>query len=93
METVNRIYQKHWRVISVLCVALKSSRDMMEALFRSSRPSKSTTEVNIASAREIETENLHSCLREIAVILSVSRETIRAILNTNHLGKKRCSAQ
>jgi hypothetical protein len=49
--------------------SFKSGRDAMENLPRSSRPSKSATEVNIAKVKDILTENPHSTLREIAAEL------------------------
>ncbi|CAG9790513.1 unnamed protein product [Diatraea saccharalis] len=48
------------------CKAFKSSRDVMEDLPRSGRPSTSATEVNIAKLKEKETENPKSTLSEIA---------------------------
>ena len=64
----------------------------MEDLPRSGRPSTSSTEVNIAEVKEIVTENRHLSLREIAAELSVSRESIRTILN-DFLGMKRVAAR
>ena len=53
----------------------------MEDLSRSSRPSTSSTVVNIAKVKEMVTENRYSSLRKIAAELSVSHESIRTILN------------
>ena len=64
----------------------------MEDLPRSGRPSTSSTEVKIAKVKEIMTENRHLSLREIAAELSVSYESIRAILN-DCLGMKRVAAR
>ena len=61
--------------------AFKSGRDVVENLPRSGRPSTSSTEVNIAKVKEMVTENRHLNLRNIAVELSVSQESIRTILN------------
>ena len=72
--------------------AFKSGRDVMEDLRRSGRPSTSSTEVNIAKVKEMVTENRHLSLREIAVELSVSLESIRTILN-DFLGMKRVAAR
>ena len=65
---------------------------MVEDLPRSDRPSKSSTEVNIAKVKEMVTENRHLSLREIAAELSVSHESIRTILN-HCLGMKRVGAR
>ena len=72
--------------------AFKSSRDEVEDLPRSSRPSTSSTEVNVAKVKEMVTENRHLSLREIAADLSVSHESIRTILN-DCLGMKRVAAR
>ena len=61
--------------------AFKSDRDVVEDLFRSGRPSTSSTEVNIAKVMKMVTENRHLSLREIATELFVSHESIRSILN------------
>ena len=61
--------------------AFKSSRDVVEDLPRSGRPSTSSTKVNVAKVKEIMTENHHLSSREIAAELPVSHESIRAILN------------
>ena len=71
---------------------LKSGRDVVEDLPRSGRPSTSSTEVNIAKVKEMVTENRHLSLREIAIKLSVSHESIRNILNDS-LGMKRVAAR
>ena len=60
--------------------AFKSGRDMVEDLPRSVLLSTPSTEVNIAKVKEMVTENRHLSLREIAVKLSVSYESIRTIL-------------
>ena len=59
--------------------AFKNGRSVVEDLPRSDRPSTSLTEVNIAEVKEMVTENRHLSLREIAVELSVSHESIRTI--------------
>jgi hypothetical protein len=64
--------------------ALKSGRDMMEDLLRSSRSSTSATEVNIAKMKEMVTENPHSTFSVLAVDLSVSHESIRTILTNQY---------
>ena len=66
-------------------------RDVVEDSPRSGRPSTSSTEVNIAKVKQLMTENRHLSLREIAAELSVSRESIRTILN-ECLGMKRVAA-
>ena len=70
----------------------KSGRDVVEDLPRSGRPSTSSIEINIAKVKEMVTENRHLSLREIAVELYVSRESIRTILNDG-LGMKRVAAR
>ena len=72
--------------------AFKSGRDVVENLPCSGQPSTFSTEVNIAKEKEIVTENRHLSLREIAADLSVSRESIRTILN-DCLGIKRVAAR
>ena len=51
--------------------AFKSGRDVVEHFPRSGWPSTSSTEVNIAKAKEMVTENHHLSLREIAAELFV----------------------
>jgi hypothetical protein len=58
----------------------------------SGRPSRSATEVNLAKVKEIVTENPHSTLTEIAIELSVSHESIRAVL-IKHLCMKHIAAR
>ena len=65
--------------------------EMWEDLPRSSRPSTSSTEVNIAKVQEIVTKNRHLSLRDIAAALSVSHESLRTILN-DCFGMKRVAA-
>ena len=72
--------------------AFKSDRDVMQDLSRSGQPSTSSTEVNIAKVKEMVTENRHLSLRVIAVVLSVSHESIRTVLN-DCLGIKRVAAR
>ena len=61
--------------------AFKSNRDVVEDLPGSSRPSTSSTEVNIAKVKKMVTENRYLSLREIAAELSMSHESNRTILN------------
>ena len=61
--------------------AFRSGRDVVEDLPRSSRPSTSSTQVNIAKVKKMVFENRHLSLREIAAELFESRESIRTILN------------
>ena len=68
--------------------AFKSGRDLVEDLPRSSRPSTSSTEVDVVKVKEMVTENRYLSLREIAAELSVSHKSIRIILN-DCLGMKR----
>ena len=72
--------------------AFKSSRNVVEDLPRSGRPSTSLTEVNIAKVKKMVTENRDLSLREIAAELSVSHKSIRTILN-DCLGMKRVAAR
>ena len=75
----------------MLSVYLKC-RDVVEDSPRSRRPSKSSTELNIAKVKEIVTENRYLSLREIASEFSVFHESIRTILN-DCLGMKRVAAR
>ena len=61
--------------------AFKNSRDVMEDLPHSGRPSTSSTGVNIAKVKEMVTDNRHLGLRKIATELFVFHESIRTILN------------
>ena len=70
----------------------ESGRDVVEDFPRSGRPSTSSTEVNIAKVKEMVTGNCHLSLREIAIELSVSYESIRTILN-DCLGMKRVATR
>ena len=72
--------------------AFKRGRNVVKDLPRSGRPSKSSTEVNIAKVKEMVTENRHLSLREIAAELSVSYESIRTISN-DCLGPKCVAAR
>ena len=74
------------------CSAFKSGRDVGEYLPRSARPLTSSTEVNIATVKEMVTENRHLSLKEIAAELFVSHESIRTIF-TDCLGMKRIAAR
>lgn len=59
----------------------------MEDLHRSSRPSTSSTKVNIAKVKEIETDKHLLTLRQIFAELLASHELIYTILN-DHLDTK-----
>ena len=61
--------------------AFKSAWNVVEDLPRSGRPSTSSTEVNITKVKEMVDKNRYLSLRKIAAELSVSRESIRTILN------------
>ena len=54
--------------------------EIVEDMFRSGRPSTSSTDENIEKVKEIVLDNRHSSLREIARNLKISHESARLIL-------------
>lgn len=72
--------------------AFKDTRETVEDMPRSGRPSTSTTDDNIKKVKEIVLENLYVNVREIVRELNIGREAARLILVDN-LGMRHVAAR